>query len=68
MCDGPRVAAILMELQGNGDMRQGCDVSPSLFNVYERRENEDESEVFGGGVREEITWPLYANDLIVCGE
>ena len=47
----------------NSDVRQGCIMSPSLFNVYMdavMKEVKMGSEISRGGKRVEIAWPLVS--------
>ena len=44
----------------NSGVRQGCIMSPWLFNVYMDTEMEEGSEISGGGKRVEIAW------LLIC--
>ena len=34
----------------------------------ENGDGDEGSESSGGGMRVEIAWPLYADDLVLCGE
>ena len=34
----------------------------------EAEDGKEENEISGGWERVEITWPLYADDLVLCGE